>query len=70
MKLHRPTKIVLGFMVLLILGFAIFITANYGKLKNQSPSSVKLSGTCAPDVKACETDPKLCMELNKNQVCD
>jgi hypothetical protein len=83
LKFRRETKIVFIALVLIILGAAVFIAINYNKLKNPDPVSQTLGayiqarpistqpkGTCAPDTAACGGNAKLCMEENKNQICD
>ncbi len=82
-KFRRETKIVFIVLALIIIGAAIYIAVNYKKLKNDNPVSQTLGaniqalptstqpkGTCAPNTSECLGNPKLCMEENKNQICD
>ncbi len=77
MRLHTPTKIIFIILGLMVIAALVFITVEYQKLKQQpvQPTVIKSSlrqpvGTCSPDLAKCQDSPELCMQENKNQVCD
>jgi hypothetical protein len=71
MKLHHPTKIVFVILGLLLAAALVTLVVFYPELK-QSRAAVQgqATGTCSPNSSACSGDPKLCMDLNKNLVCN
>ena len=74
MKLHYPTKIVFWSLALLIAAALAVVVLEYPKIKQsraQSPGlRSQVTGACSPNAAACQNNPKLCMDLNENVVCN
>ena len=79
MKFNRETKIVFIILGLMLLVAAVLVIALYPRYESGKPpvdynltqtQNVQPPGTCAPDSKDCDGNPKLCMEENKNLTCN
>ena len=75
MKLHLPTKMIFTVLALMLIFAAVFVFINRQKLRKIPVNSTAAEksqpkGTCNPDTVNCQGNAKLCMELNKNKVCN